>query len=113
MKSATPYVRRYLPNLAFLGPSPRASMSQGVDHIVDSQPDRESRHALRIVGIVGKFPRVAEIRVVRNGDHNPPAVVIDTAPVRADTAAVAILRALREMLAAHDLGAIVDIVHRV
>src|SRR5207245_6719756 len=60
------------------------SMRHGVDNVIDAEPDSQRRVLLRVLGVVGVLPGVAEIHVVADGDHEAAFVVVDSTPARCD-----------------------------
>src|SRR5215472_16914833 len=75
------------------------SMRHRVDHVVDPDPDPQRGELFVVLGIVGMFPRIAQIHVVADGDDQPAFVVEDAAPCILDAVGFV------EPVAANVLGA--------
>jgi hypothetical protein len=82
-----------------------------VNHVIDADADAESRELLRIFGIVGVLPGVAQIHIVADGHHQAMMLVIHAAPVRL-VAVVFVSPAGTDILLAGYLIAVVQIVDR-
>ena len=98
-------------HLSFADALPR----HGVNDVVYTQADGEVGIGRGVIGIVGVFPGVADVGVVRDGDQDAAPVIVDAAPVRALTVfrALGILRAfiaLADMCLAGDLEALLQVV---
>src|ERR1700689_3865215 len=57
-------------------------MRHRVNHVIDSDPDSQPRHLLRISWIVCPLPRIADIGIERNHHHQPLLIVVDAHTVR-------------------------------
>ena len=60
----------------------RRSVRHAVHDVVDADAKRHRRERLRILGIVGPFPGIAQMHVVADGHDDAALVVADGAPLR-------------------------------
>src|SRR6266700_2916687 len=87
------------------------SVGHGVDNVVDADADGTGCRVLRIAGVVGEFPRVANIGVISDGNHDAPFVVVNALPVGAASAVGAILAAGPNVRLARNLNALGEVVN--
>src|SRR5262245_1359829 len=62
----------------------RVSMSHGINDEVQRHADRVTGVLLGITIQIHEFPGIAEVRVVRDDDHQPPLVIEDAVNARPD-----------------------------
>ena len=55
-------------------------MGHGINDIIHAKPVGQSRHGLRVEGIIGMLPGVAHIHIEIDRDHQTPIVIENTPP---------------------------------
>src|SRR5450432_1512145 len=85
-----------------------------VDHVIDADADAERRVLLRVFGIVGMLPGIAQVHIVADGGHEAALIVIDASPMCAPAGrAFFVGKAGAQENGAGHLVLVVEIVNRV
>src|SRR5882757_2174130 len=63
-----------------LPPSLPISVGHGIDHVIHAYPDSQVRKIERVPWSIGPLPRIANVRIQRNGHHDAAFIVVDTLP---------------------------------
>src|SRR5262245_5918080 len=89
-------------------------MRHRIDHVVNADADAESGEFFRILWVVGVLPRIAQVHVVADRDHQTAVIVVDTAPVWGLAAFTLLVhQAAEEELLAGNLIALVEVEYSV